>query len=225
MPYKDPQKQKEAKRRSYLKNKHKIVRPKLDPPEFPPIKIPDNIKETKYPGYYIGDDGRSYRKPVESDRNVKLNEYGLIPLNTHLRGNPSHTKYQYPSINVTLRDENGKFLRQKKVNIHRLVAETFIPNPNNYSDVDHIDRNKHNNSVSNLRWVSRLENMSWNAKDFCITDTETGKIYKGKNNIQWIRENWDWICLRTKMKQVDFIKHLNYKGKSNGFILEKYEKE
>jgi hypothetical protein len=221
MPYKDPQKQKEAKRRYYLKNKHNIN----DPPKFPPIKIPDSIRETQYSGYYIGVDGKAYREPVKYDRNVELNEYGLINLNTSLRGNPLGKKYQYPSINVTLRDENGKFLRQKKVNIHRLVAETFIPNPNNFSDVDHIDRDKLNNSVSNLRWVSRLENMQWNAKQFRIIDTITGKVYTGENNIQWIKENWNWISLRTKMKEVDFIKYLNYRKKSNGFVLEKYEKE
>lgn len=156
MPYKDPQKQKEAKRRYYQKIKHNIS----DPPKFPPIKIPENIKETQYPGYYIGMDGKAYRAPGLQDRYTELNQYGLIPLNTHLRGNPLHQKYQYPSINVTLRDENGKFLRQKKVNIHRLVAETFIPNPHNYDSVEHKDRDKTNNNVSNLEWMSIEENKS-----------------------------------------------------------------
>jgi hypothetical protein len=162
MPYKDPQKQKEAKRRYYLKKKYNII----DPPKFSSIKIPDSIRETQYPGYYIGVDGKAYRAPGKYDRNAELNEYGLMPLNTHLRGNPSHKKYQYPSINVTLRDKNGKFLRQKKVNIHRLVAETFIPNPYNYDSVDHKDRNKHNNHVSNLEWCSIEDNMkSWKRDD------------------------------------------------------------
>jgi hypothetical protein len=162
MPYKDPQRQKEAKRRYYLKNKYNIS----NAPSFPPLKIPETIKETQYLGYYIGIDGKAYRVPGKHDRYAEINEYGLILMSTSLRGNPSHKKYQYPSINVTLRDENGKFLRQKKVNIHRLVAETFIPNPHNYDSVDHKDRNKHNNHVSNLEWCSIEDNKKiWERDD------------------------------------------------------------
>ena len=46
--------------------------------------------------------------------------------------------------------KNGKY---KTCLVHRLVAETFIPNPENKPTVDHIDRNKLNNFVGNLRWA------------------------------------------------------------------------
>jgi len=46
------------------------------------------------------------------------------------------------------------------VAIHRLVAIAFIPNPSNYSEIDHIDRNGLNNNVDNLRWCNRFLNMS-----------------------------------------------------------------
>jgi hypothetical protein len=42
----------------------------------------------------------------------------------------------------------------KSYSVHRLIAETFLENPNNYPTVDHIDRNRENNDVSNLRWAS-----------------------------------------------------------------------
>lgn len=47
----------------------------------------------------------------------------------------------------------------KTISIHRLVAETFIPNPGNLSDVNHIDGDKSNNRVDNLEWVSRGSNI------------------------------------------------------------------
>ena len=50
---------------------------------------------------------------------------------------------------------NGK---NKHHYIHRLVALTFIPNPNNLTDVDHINRIRGDNRVENLRWVSSSDN-------------------------------------------------------------------
>ena len=46
----------------------------------------------------------------------------------------------------------------KNVKVHRLVAEAFIPNPETKTYVDHIDTNRKNNKVSNLRWVTAKEN-------------------------------------------------------------------
>lgn len=48
---------------------------------------------------------------------------------------------------------------------HRLVAETFLPNPNNYPTVDHINRDKKSNMVHNLRWADR--NMQQDNRQVC----------------------------------------------------------
>lgn len=50
-------------------------------------------------------------------------------------------------------------LRGKKKKVHRLVADAFVPNPDDLPQVDHIDGNKSNNVPSNLEWVSNQTNV------------------------------------------------------------------
>lgn len=54
--------------------------------------------------------------------------------------------------------KNGK---AKSISVHRIVAQTFIPNTNNYSEVNHKDMNKCNNSIENLEWCDRKYNVKY----------------------------------------------------------------
>lgn len=74
-----------------------------------------------------------------------------------LRGTPFVLKTQrdgkgYHRLRYTLNRE------KKALKLHREVAKAFIPNPNNFPQVNHIDGNKDNNSVSNLEWVTNKQN-------------------------------------------------------------------
>src|SRR5699024_2254592 len=60
----------------------------------------------------------------------------------------------YPNLNLNVRE------KKHSKRAHRLVAETFIKNPNNYIEVNHIDEIKDNNHVSNLEWCTREHNMN-----------------------------------------------------------------
>ena len=66
--------------------------------------------------------------------------------------NISHSQAGYVDVSLY---KDGKRIHKKP---HRLVAEAFIPNPNNLPEVDHIDTNKDNNRIDNLRWCTHSEN-------------------------------------------------------------------
>jgi hypothetical protein len=48
--------------------------------------------------------------------------------------------------------------KSRRVMLHRLIAEAFIENPNNYPFVNHIDGNKKNNNLNNLEWCTQSQN-------------------------------------------------------------------
>jgi hypothetical protein len=74
--------------------------------------------------------------------------------------------------------------------VHRLIAETFIPNSNNLPQVNHIDRNRLNNRVNNLEWVTNQRNVEHScAKTFIVQNIKTGEQFEVFNLRSWCREN------------------------------------
>ena len=50
--------------------------------------------------------------------------------------------------------------------VHRLVAKAFIPNPNNYDEVNHKDEDATNNVVTNLEWCTHSYNMNYGTRNY-----------------------------------------------------------
>lgn len=70
---------------------------------------------------------------------------------------PQARQHGYLSVMLYRKSENGA-RSFKQFSVHRLVAEAFVPNPNGYVEVNHIDEDKANNRADNLEWVSHQQN-------------------------------------------------------------------
>lgn len=124
------------------------------------------IKEIKnMPGYFISNTGILYSKVFHPIKNpdCKLIKFSLTP---------SPDGY----IRVSLTKNKKRYF----FTIHRLVAEAFIPNPENKPQVNHINGNKSDNRVENLEWNTTTENMQHASKMGLLHPYWCGKL--GKNN-------------------------------------------
>lgn len=69
---------------------------------------------------------------------------------------------------------------------HRLVAEAFLPNPNNLPVVNHKDENKLNNQIDNLEWVTYSENIEHAHQTNLISSYRKREYYtKDLQNEEW----------------------------------------
>lgn len=110
-------------------------------------------------------------------------------------------EYGYIQVNLCY---NGKLYKKY---VHRLVAQAFIPNPDNLPEVNHKDEDKTNNSVENLEWCDRKYNMNFGTVRIRERDTKikngywsglSEKEYKKKYSKKYYQENKDRICEQQK---------------------------
>lgn len=105
--------------------------------------------------------------------------------------------YNYKAVNL---NKNGK----AKVNarIHRIVAEAFIPNPNNLPYVNHIDENPKNNHVDNLEWCDCKYNNNYKNHNLKVSNSQKGMV--NINNGERIKrmkptnilpDGWEWVMV------------------------------
>lgn len=93
-------------------------------------------------------------KPIEGYPHYAVSTWGnVINTDTGCVLYQEETKKGY--LRVKLSNGHGEVRNHK---VHRLVAKAFIPNMEGKPQVNHIDGNKKNNSVSNLEWVTNQEN-------------------------------------------------------------------
>ena len=79
-------------------------------------------------------------------------------------------------------------IHYKKLKGHRLVAQAFIPNPNNLPQINHKDENKANNNVKNLEWCTALYNSIYNNKHKKIAEKHEKPVYQFSKDNKFIKE-------------------------------------
>ena len=107
---------------------------------------------------------------------------------THPRGYCEHKLFK-----------DGKYCSKL---LHRLLAEAFIPNPENKPTVDHIDRNTLNNKISNLRWATHLE-QHYNMSTTINKTPEESKKYNQEYKNEWRRRNRKYLAAAQELRDIE----------------------
>lgn len=97
-----------------------------------------------------------------------------------LTPNPLPVSERHPNTHYTV--ELWKGNNRKRLQIHRLVAEAFVPNPENFPIVNHMDGNSTNNICTNLEWCSFSHNNK-HAYDNELKTPSSQKAVRGTNVI------------------------------------------
>lgn len=107
-------------------------------------------------GYYkVSNLGRI----MSYDKKVKARGVGYRVIKGRiLKPTPNLNGYLY----ISLHNKN----RGIKTYVHKIVAMTFIPNPNGLSEINHKDENKQNNCVDNLEWCTHAYNMNYGTANY-----------------------------------------------------------
>ena len=139
----------------------------------------------------------SYGRVRSLDRYVKSKSYRLHKGKVL---SPGKEKVGYLFVNLAY---NGK---HKTIRVHRLVAQAFLSNPDNLSEVNHKDEDKTNNSVDNLEWCDRKYNNNYGSRKDKVKDTKIKTGYwTGLNKEEYRKKYYQDNKDKNKDKKKEYM--------------------
>lgn len=129
-----------------------------------------------FPEYFVG-----------TDLNIYSEKSGKMKMMDGSIGNKGYYR-------VSLQKDGIQYTKV----VHRLIAQTFIPNPHNLPNIDHINQDRTDNRLENLRWVTNKDN----SRNQSIAKNNTSghqgvSFYKRGNYSYWVA---DWVDNQKKIK-------------------------
>jgi len=134
-------------------------------------------------------------KPIKGFEGIyEISSHGRIKRLARItinRGYPFRLQEKLKSLQIGVDGYVRCTLIKRLYSVHILVAQHFIPNPENKKEVNHIDRNRGNNHIDNLEWVSPRENVLHSMKIYAAKNN--GRHWKSKLNadqVEYIRSTF-----------------------------------
>ena len=144
--------------------------------------------------------GYNERYSISSLGRVQSHKTGLI-----LKPSVNHKGYFIIQLSI--------FGKKKNHRVHRLVAQAFIPNPDHLPEVDHINGNRQENTIDNLRWASPSSN---------TRNREVCRKASSKHNGVYRQDN-KWVAIiRVKRKNIylgSFVHEIEAAFAFNDFVV------
>ena len=132
----------------------------------------------------------------------QVNNYGKIKslYNYRGKGNILKSRIKKDYYTIGLRKNN----KRKWYSIHRLVAQAFIPNPNNLPVVNHKDENKLNNNVDNLEWCTVAYNNNYGIRQEKVKNTN-----KLKKEVCKLNKNGEILDVYKSIREASEFNNIN----------------